>query len=202
MVILECGSCGEHKNVTEFTKDARKKHGVGSECKVCLAARARARRRGITCTRLWADSSWECTECNTLKPLDKKNFYEVRGRLTKFDSICRDCRNKYHTEHRKKEYDSDKRKLKRKATSKIERKKHQLAKIDCIVYKGSKCAKCSIMYDGTNGMIFDFHHIDPSTKSYEILKKGKKDLDSQKEELDKCHLLCTNCHRKEHSDKF
>ena len=199
---LECASCGIAKNITEFPKDARKKHGVGSECKKCFAARAKAKRRGITCVRVWSDTLWQCKECNITKELSIVNFYTVKGRLTKFDDICRDCRNAYHVLHRQKNYDSPQRAAKRSTASIKERKTHQSAKIDCIVYKGSVCAKCGIKYDGTNGMIFDFHHIDPTNKSFEILKSGKKTLDSQIDELDKCILLCANCHRQEHSDIF
>lgn len=199
---LECKSCGRDKKVTEFPKDARKKHGVGSECKVCLAARARARRRGITCTRKWADSGWECDTCGKYKLLNKDNFYVSKGRLTEFDNICRECRNEYHKKQRRKDYDSEERRTKRETRSKVERQKHQDAKVQCIIYKGSVCNTCKIVYDGTNGMIFDFHHTDPSTKSFEILKKGKKTLEDQKDELNKCVLLCANCHRQEHSDEF
>lgn len=199
---LECKSCGTKKDVTEFPKDARKKHGVGSECKTCLAARARARRRGIACTRKWADSGWECTSCGTYKLLSLENFYSSKERQTEFDSICRECRNKYHTELRRKDYDSEERRLKREQTSKDEKTKHRNAKVQCIIYKGSKCVHCDLLYDGTNGMVFDFHHVDPSTKSFQILTKGPKTLVGQKEELDKCILLCANCHREEHSEAF
>lgn len=201
-MILECKSCGLSKEVTEFPKDVRKKHGVGSECKVCLAARARARRQGITCTRKWADKGWVCGNCNNYKLLNKDNFYASKGRLTEFDNICRDCRNDYHKTQRRKDYDSKSRRQRRKTQSDKEKQKHQKAKVDCIKYKGGVCNTCHIQYDGTNGMIFDFHHIDASTKSFEILKRGKKTLEAQQDELDKCVLLCANCHRRQHSGAF
>jgi hypothetical protein len=202
MVTLECGSCGNKKEVTEFPRDLRKVHGVGSECKACLAARARARRKGITCTREWVSSNWECTECKTTKDLNTLNFYVVKGRLTKYDSICRDCRNKYHTALRKKEHDSDKQRVYRANQNIREKTKHRMLKVEAIKYKGSVCTSCNLAYDGTNGMVFDFHHLDPSDKEHQIFKSKEKTLNAQKQELDKCVLLCANCHRVTHSEEY
>jgi len=40
---------------------------------------------------------------------------------------------------------------------------------------------------------FDFHHRDPTAKSFNI--SNKKTWEIIKEELDKCDLLCCLCHR-------
>jgi hypothetical protein len=50
----------------------------------------------------------------------------------------------------------------------------------------------------------DFHHRDPSTKSFcpnEGIKKCVKPS-LMIEELAKCDVLCSNCHRKEHGAKY
>ena len=43
----------------------------------------------------------------------------------------------------------------------------------------------------------EFHHIDPKTKSFEISSHSYK-FETMKNEVDKCLLLCSNCHREEH----
>lgn len=196
---FECRSCGELKPATNeyFAKDGRKPRGISTECKSCTAARSKAHRRGIKCTKERADNAHECTVCKVTKPLTAEHFYPVQSRLTNFDVMCRDCRNDYHRKHRR-ETKTDETRAKDNAKSK---QKYQEAKRVFVEYKGGKCEHCGVVYDYTNSCIFDFHHIDPSTKEYEI---GKRSLNFEKTkpELDKCILLCSNCHRKIHSDKF
>ena len=69
-----------------------------------------------------------------------------------------------------------------------------------IDYKGGKCKKCD---DGDLDIsCYDFHHIDPNQKEFNLsgLNSAKMSWDKVKEELDKCVLLCSNCHRTEHSN--
>lgn len=75
-------------------------------------------------------------------------------------------------------------------------------KVKAILYKGGKCAVCGIEYDGSNGAIFDFHHLNPKEKEYEWGKLRARSWNSIKEELDKEICLCSNCHRLIHSQSF
>lgn len=66
----------------------------------------------------------------------------------------------------------------------------------CVEYKGGKCENCG--YDKYVGAL-DFHHIDPKQKDFSIASAKLRKFDySIKKELDKCQLLCANCHREEH----
>lgn len=66
----------------------------------------------------------------------------------------------------------------------------------CVLYKGGKCAVCG--YSKYLGAL-EFHHLDPTQKDFSIAsKKSCKFDDKIKSELDKCVLLCSNCHREEH----
>jgi hypothetical protein len=66
----------------------------------------------------------------------------------------------------------------------------------CVEYKGGKCEKCG--YDKCMAA-FDFHHKDPTQKEIGIARARFTSFnDKIKEELDKCMLLCANCHREEH----
>lgn len=69
-------------------------------------------------------------------------------------------------------------------------------KEQAIQYKGGKCEDCG--YNEPFPEVYDFHHIDPKTKDYDVFKTVKI-FSKIKDELDKCILLCANCHRKRHS---
>ena len=62
-----------------------------------------------------------------------------------------------------------------------------------VEYKGGSCIKCG--YNKCIGAL-EFHHMDPSNKDFTLshIKSGKFD-DRVKNELDKCILVCANCHR-------
>lgn len=73
-------------------------------------------------------------------------------------------------------------------------------KISLIEYKGSKCSSCGLEYNGKNAVVFDFHHVDPTQKSFSLSSSYlvNRSLDLIYKEADKCILLCANCHRLEH----
>jgi len=68
-------------------------------------------------------------------------------------------------------------------------------KIRAIEYLGNKCKKCGC--DGVPA-IFDFHHRNPAIKDFSWGDNRKTNWESLKPELDKCDLLCSNCHRELH----
>lgn len=67
-----------------------------------------------------------------------------------------------------------------------------------IQYLGGKCEKCG--WRGDNA-VFQFHHTKPHEKEFILGNVGNKSWDSLKKELDKCILLCANCHALEHSKR-
>jgi len=62
--------------------------------------------------------------------------------------------------------------------------------------KNIKCERCGENHPSC----MDFHHKDPSKKEVIISKVISKGWgwDRIKKEIDKCAVLCSNCHRKEH----
>lgn len=64
-----------------------------------------------------------------------------------------------------------------------------------IDYKGGKCQIC-----GYNRCInaLEFHHINPEEKDFTI-SGGTKSFNTLKLEVDKCVLVCSNCHREIHA---
>ena len=66
-----------------------------------------------------------------------------------------------------------------------------------IKYKGGKCALCGYK-KCEQGL--EFHHFNSSKKDFGISAKGyTRSWRTIKEELDKCILLCSNCHREVHA---
>lgn len=70
-------------------------------------------------------------------------------------------------------------------------------KIKCINYKGGKCQICG--YSKYMGAL-DFHHLNPEEKDFIIGEHRNIPFDKLKIELDKCIILCSNCHREFHGN--
>lgn len=75
-----------------------------------------------------------------------------------------------------------------------ERKK--ILKAACVDHLGSKCKICS--YDACINAL-EFHHLDPLEKDFQISSVRTIFNEDVKTELDKCILLCANCHRETHA---
>jgi len=75
------------------------------------------------------------------------------------------------------------------------KKKRKKLKELSIEYKGGKCVICG--YNRCHRAL-KFHHIDPAVKDFEVSRAGKS-WASIKSELDKCILVCGNCHDEIHA---
>lgn len=81
-----------------------------------------------------------------------------------------------------------------------QRKRRLERKLRAIDYKGGKCKKCGYK---KNPYALDFNHINPKEKSGEVGKIiAKRSWDIAVRELDKCELLCANCHREITSQSY
>lgn len=76
------------------------------------------------------------------------------------------------------------------------RVKHQEMAQKAMQYKGGKCVSCG--YDSCRAAL-EFHHLDKSSKEFNPSKGYKRSWEVLKAELDKCVLLCANCHREVHA---
>lgn len=78
-------------------------------------------------------------------------------------------------------------------TLKLAKRNHDL-KRRAVEYKGGCCQVCG--YSKFLGAL-EFHHTDPAQKDWTVAKNHRA-WESLKPELDKCTLLCSNCHKEEH----
>lgn len=68
-------------------------------------------------------------------------------------------------------------------------------KIRCIEYKGGACKTCG--YNKCSRALV-FHHRDPTQKELSISSNHCRSWKTLQAELDKCDLLCSNCHAEVH----
>jgi 5-methylcytosine-specific restriction endonuclease McrA len=72
-------------------------------------------------------------------------------------------------------------------------KRRRAIKVLAIEYKGGRCQLCG--YNKYQGSL-DLHHLNPDDKGFSIGQYGhSRSWDRVKKELDKCILVCANCHR-------
>ena len=65
-------------------------------------------------------------------------------------------------------------------------------------YKGGSCSLCA--YNKCLSAL-EFHHVDPKKKEFRLSRiQGKKNLHSYYNELEKCILVCSNCHKEIHHE--
>lgn len=76
-----------------------------------------------------------------------------------------------------------------------QKEKSRLNKLKAIEYKGGVCMDCNNTFPPC---CYDFHHTDPSIKDTNIARIIGREFENIKNELDKCVLLCSNCHRIRH----
>ena len=116
----------------------------------------------------------KCTSCLEIKPVTE--FYKQSDRK-KGSSNCKKCFNKYCIQ------------------------RWTDIKKEAIKSKGNKCQDCNIESTDENYVIFDFHHRDPSSKEASWNKIRLWGKARREAEIDKCDLLCANCHRLRHRNE-
>ena len=110
-------------------------------------------------------------------------------------TIQKECKTHGLTEH---VLDSQKRYRCKKCRVQAVQKRRELLKIKAIEYKGGKCERCG--YNKYVGAL-EFHHRDPTQKDFGISHRGlTRSWKSMMIELDKCMMLCANCHREVHGE--
>lgn len=68
-----------------------------------------------------------------------------------------------------------------------------------IQYKGGKCERCG--YNKCNRAL-EFHHLDPNEKDFGVSQNITRNIEDLKAEVDKCILLCSNCHAEIHQELY
>lgn len=132
-----------------------------------------------------------CSKCQLMKPLtDYGNFKTTSDGL---NYRCRICHNAA-----KKQYYNDNPKF-REHAKKYSKQMYRKIKRRAIEYLGGKCLDCNLEYKpNINESVYDFHHRDPKQKDFAVMELRTRSFNKIKDEIDKCDLLCANCHRLRH----
>lgn len=112
----------------------------------------------------------KCIECGEKIVLGE--FYETIKGHKKYRRICKKCTSEKENEH------------------------YKILKLRAIEYKGGKCCSCG--YNKYFGAL-DFHHRNPKEKDFLLSRHRSFSFEKIKSELDKCDLLCKNCHSELHA---
>ncbi len=122
-------------------------------------------------TRIEKATHKTCRQCQQTFPNTVEFFYPRYDKGKTLSTHCIKCYNQYRVQ------------------------KFRDMKSKCVAYKGGKCEACG--YSKCEAAM-DFHHPDPSKKEISIGSGKFFRFEKIKKELDKCILLCSNCHREEH----
>ena len=116
-----------------------------------------------------------CSKCNDWKPVTA--YYKTVSRRGNehCQSKCKDCQNQ------------------------VSRDLAAQCKRMAVQYKGEVCFDCKQSFPD---YVYDFHHSDPAHKDFKISSNRVRRMPwaQIQAELDKCVLLCSNCHRRRHYD--
>lgn len=130
-----------------------------------------------------------CNKCGKTLPIEM--FYKDSSSKDGYKHTCRECQCNFTKDYRKrnlekvKEYQAAYREKNRKRQEQERKEKYNALKTPCV-----KCGE-------DRPWVIQFHHIDPSTKVFNITEGGSKNKNIV-DEVKKCVCLCSNCHDEFH----
>lgn len=133
-------------------------------------------------------STKQCSKCKIIKNLNEFNYKNKK--IESRHSLCKPCFKIYSIDYYK-----NNKPVYAKARSKLQARGYKSDKqlTDYInSFKSGGCVLCGETFFGA----LDFHHINPSIKEDAVARLTSKK--SVKNEVEKCVVLCSNCHRKFH----
>ena len=130
-----------------------------------------------------------CKDCGDLKPCSWNHSFTQTGK-PEYKARCDSCYLKYW---------SNQRRTKRRDYTDRRLACRSRRKEKCIEILGGKCERCGY---SKSLKALTFHHRDPSTKKENISKMLERPWNEILIELEKCALLCFNCHMEEEEVKY
>ena len=132
-----------------------------------------------------------CSTCQEEKPISEFGFKNKhKGKL---QSTCKRCQSECSKKHYLSNKDDYRKRARKNNLLYRERNRKFVSE-----YKSKK--GCYFCQENTP-ICLDFHHLDPNEKEINIsvMSRGANSIDSIVKEIDKCLVICSNCHRKLHA---
>lgn len=128
----------------------------------------------------------QCHTCKTFKNIDC--FATNKTKKNGVNTECKECRKIYIQKH----YQENKQYYKDKTKRRVEELREWLKEFK----SNLKCEKCGEDHPAC----IDFHHKDEMDKEFDVSKAICKGFTKERilEEIAKCIVVCSNCHRKIH----
>lgn len=128
-----------------------------------------------------------CNSCHEVKDCHWMKSFTQTG-IPEYRAKCNDCQNAYLRRMAK----ASRTKM---TTQALDRK--MINKLKCVTYLGGACASCGY---SKCPKAMTFHHREPADKGFTISTKLDYSWAILQPELDKCELLCFNCHMEHHCE--
>lgn len=122
-----------------------------------------------------------CSHCKTEKPVGE--FHANKSKADGLSSLCRACQNLAS----KKYYQKNVGKMRERNNLTNQKRRESLRRL-----KSNPCSDCGQTFPF---YVMEFDHREPVQKEFNIADSIKKSRDSFNRELQKCDLVCSNCHR-------
>jgi hypothetical protein len=127
-----------------------------------------------------------CSKCGNEKSYDNDFLWRNKKKGLKHSqcSLCyKETRKSSYGNNRQYYYERNLKKRKQSTDWLVEYKKNK------------KCYFCN----ETEPICLDFHHIDDTKKEFNISNMKYQSTERMKKEIEKCVIVCSNCHRKIHT---
>jgi hypothetical protein len=127
----------------------------------------------------------KCTKCGD--EFEKESFPFVNKAIGKRYAMCVECKRQYDRD--KWALQKDRRNPRKRETQKSLRDKRRNFIVG--ILKKSKCIDCS----NQDWRVLEFDHRNPEQKEFNIADSVHLSEEKIQREIDKCDILCANCHR-------
>jgi hypothetical protein len=129
-----------------------------------------------------------CKDCGELKECRWDYTFSQTGK-PEYNTRCIECSRVYSAKNQRN---------RSKNRNEYRRKKIIERKRKAVEYLGGSCSRCGY---NKSLVALTFHHRNPEEKENTIGALREQSWDKLKEELDKCDLLCFNCHMELHAEE-
>lgn len=130
-----------------------------------------------------------CSRCKQEKP--RERFSKASRSTDGLNAWCKDCFKAYE---RARYANGDRERKERNKAASVDRGRAFLWK----VLTEAECADCGL----ADPLVLEFDHRDPSEKSANISELIPFGIARIKREIDKCDIVCANCHRRRTIKQF